>query len=95
MKMLHLNKYLTREYREDEGDAISTTPVTIAVDAIRCFNPRRNDAPGTRLTFRDGGGFAVKESYADVLRYIETGIAPEPNNVLEFAGDGPGNGSGD
>jgi hypothetical protein len=85
MKLLHLNKYLTREYREDEGDEMKTTPVTIAAESIRCFNPRRNDMPGTRLTFKDGGGFAVRESYADVLRYIETGEAPEPNNIRELS----------
>lgn len=78
MKLIHLSKLLTQGYREDEGDPVATTPVTINVEAIRCFNPRKNNMPGTRLTFTDGGGYAVAEAYVDVLRYIETGERPEP-----------------
>lgn len=48
--------------------AVNTAPVCINVDAIRCFYPRHADrGPGTRITFTDGGGFAVSELYDDVL----------------------------
>jgi hypothetical protein len=87
MKLMHLTKILTSGsyYREDEGDPVrereQTTPVTINADAVRCFNPRREGKPGTRVTFTDGGGFAVKEGFADVLRYFETGELPTPRTV--------------
>ena len=44
------------------GPTAPTTPVIVAVDSIRCYNARKNNAPGTRLTFKDGGGFAVVQS---------------------------------
>ena len=47
-----------------------TVPVTINTAAIRCFYRRRNERPGTRLTFTDGGGFAVTEPYEDVANLI-------------------------
>lgn len=46
--------------------AASSQPCMVNVDAIRCFYARRNDAPGTRLTFTDGGGFAVTETFEEV-----------------------------
>ena len=49
-----------------ELHAMETAPVTVNVDAIRCFYPRKDERPGTRLTFTDGGGFAVAESYDTV-----------------------------
>lgn len=51
---------------EGEGPARVTTPTTILADSIRCFYPRRDDRPGTRITFRDGGGFAVTETKAEI-----------------------------
>ena len=47
--------------------------VTIQVDSIRCFYARRADrGPGTRITFKDGGGFAVSESYEEVSAMVQT-----------------------
>jgi len=51
---------------------VKTTPANVNADAIRCFYPRRNERPGTRITFVDGGGFAVTEAYADVEAMIAT-----------------------
>ena len=51
---------------EDVNNTIQSTPVTINIAAIRCYNPRRDERPGTRITFTDGGGFAVTESYDEV-----------------------------
>jgi len=48
-----------------------TVPVAVNAEAIRCFNPRREDrGTGCRLTFIDGGGFAVKETYDEVLQAV-------------------------
>lgn len=49
-----------------------TTPVMVNVDAIRAFyrrKDRRSGEPriGTRLTFTDGGGFAVTDTFDVVL----------------------------
>lgn len=61
----------TDEPGEQQASQMETQPVSIFVDAIRCFYPRKNDRPGTRLTFRDGGGFAVAESYEEVERLTD------------------------
>lgn len=48
-----------------------TVPVVVNVECIRCFTPRReNRGVGTRLTFIDGGGFAVAETYEQVYEII-------------------------
>jgi hypothetical protein len=47
-----------------------TRPVTVNVAAIRSFTARR-DGEGTRLTFTDGGGYAVAESYDQVKVLIQ------------------------
>jgi len=85
--MIFLTKLNSRGYREDEGDPIPTVPVAINPLAIRCVTPRRDNAPGSRLTFTDGGGFAVAESYADVIRYLETGEAPVAREPITLVTD--------
>lgn len=45
-------------------------PTLIQVDAIRCLYARKNARPGTRITFTDGGGFAVTESYEEVVATV-------------------------
>jgi hypothetical protein len=87
LNMIHLTKLLTRSYREDEGDPMPTSPVSINVAAIRNFYPRNDRKPGTRITFTDGGGYVVTESYADVKRYIETGEAPAPREPVALVTD--------
>jgi len=54
----------------------ATVPTMVNPDRIRCFYRRRNDQPGTRITFADGGGFAVAESYDDVKALVEAATAP-------------------
>jgi hypothetical protein len=47
------------------------TKVSINVESIRCFYPRHAErGPGTRITFTDGGGFAVTEDYATVRSMV-------------------------
>lgn len=63
------------EYRYDEEREVDvpveapevTVPVTVNAEFIRCFYKRKGDKPGTRITFGDGRGFAVKETYEEVL----------------------------
>lgn len=45
---------------------ITSEPVWVNAALIRNFYARRNDRPGTRLTFSDGGGYAVTETKAEV-----------------------------
>jgi len=63
--LLTLNKLATddqqRSLDAEEGVPPRTDPTHINVFAIRCFYPRKNNLPGTRITFTDGGGFAVAE----------------------------------
>ena len=56
---------------EAPAPAEVTTPVTIQVECVRCFYTRKNNKPGTRITFSDGGGFAVSEPYDKVKAVIQ------------------------
>lgn len=50
-----------------------TVPVLVNVECIRCMTPRReNRGVGARLTFIDGGGFAVAETYEQICDLIRT-----------------------
>lgn len=82
MALLHLTKFNVRAYREDEGDAVTTSPVAVNADAIRCFYPRHGGQQGTRITFKDGGGFPVAESYEEIVAYVEEGTRPEPRQPI-------------
>ena len=56
-------------FNEDTGrEEVTETakPVMVNVANIRAFYGRRDGKPGTRITFSDGGGFAVSEA-PDVL----------------------------
>lgn len=53
-----------------EGQAQLTSPVVINPDSIRCFYPRKENRVGTRITFNDGGGFAVAETFDTVMDLI-------------------------
>jgi len=64
----------TDEPGEPQGAAsepvVLTKPVSLNTEAVRCFYARKDDKPGTRITFTDGGGFAVVEDYLRVKALI-------------------------
>lgn len=47
-----------------------TVPCIIDANTVRCHYPRVTGHPGTRITFKDGGGFAVLESPDQVSRLV-------------------------
>lgn len=49
---------------------IETAPVMVNPAAIRCFYPRKDNRQGTRITFTDGGGFAVLEDFDRVAELV-------------------------
>jgi hypothetical protein len=51
---------------EDDGNEVATKPVTIVIEPGMRVYPRKNDQPGTRITFANGTGFSVSESYEEV-----------------------------
>jgi competence transcription factor ComK len=56
----------TANYNEATGEVSSvenTTQTPVNATWIRAFYPRKNDRPGTRITFVDGSGFAIQEAY--------------------------------
>lgn len=65
MHKIELSKILSDRYADSDEDTnqTRTTPVVVNVDAIRCFTPRRDGRVGSRITFVDGGGFAVIETF--------------------------------
>lgn len=70
MQLVNLNMILGEGMDEDENVTEETCPVAVNPEAIRCFYPRKRGKPGTRLTFVDRGGFAVTESFDEVLRMV-------------------------
>jgi hypothetical protein len=63
-------------YDEDAGREIrseTAKPCVINAATIRCFYARRDGKPGTRITFNDGGGFAVSEEPGQVASLVATG----------------------
>jgi hypothetical protein len=80
MTFVQLSKIIREERVEGEDDSIefvsTAVPVRVAVSAIRCFNPRKpGRGAGTRLTFTDGGGYAVTETFPEVEALL--GLLPE------------------
>ncbi len=68
MRIVTLTQIKGGDYNEDTGEYGEVRiPTAINVDRVRCFYPRHQDKPGTRITFDDGGGFAVSESFDQVL----------------------------
>ena len=71
MLFINLSMVERGSYNEDTGvyDEASK-PVTINASCIRCFYARRDNKPGTRITFNDGGGFAVSEDLDHVTSAV-------------------------
>ena len=64
------------QYNEDTGrEEVTETskPTLVNSDAIRCLYGRRDHKPGTRITFMDGGGFAVTETPDAIAAMIAGG----------------------
>lgn len=47
-------------------------PVSINIDFIRNYYPRKGDRPGTRIVYPNGAAEIVKESYAEVKAAISS-----------------------
>jgi hypothetical protein len=63
-------------YDEDAGREIrseTAKPCVINAATIRCFYARKDGKPGTRITFNDGGGFAVADAPDHVARLVADG----------------------
>jgi hypothetical protein len=75
MSLIQLSKISGVSISEDEVQTETTQPVFVNPTTIRCFYARRGDKPGTRITFTDGGGFAVSELPEAVANAIDVGVA--------------------
>lgn len=49
---------------------VEQKPVTIGVDSIRNFYPRKDNVPGTRVVLKSGVAYIVVESHDEVLTRI-------------------------
>ena len=77
-----LRKIVDTTYNDEGGAVDRTVAARIDPSRVRCFYPRRNDKPGTRITFSDGGGFAV----ADSLEAVEAALgSPLPRDAATLA----------
>lgn len=81
MRMIELHKATSVSPYADSDDVnepqvTADAPlVSINPDSIRCFYPRKKHHDGTprigtRITFKDGGGFAVTETYEEVKALV-------------------------
>lgn len=67
LTFITLRKFDTDRYNDNEdGEGVRSFPCRINPATIRCFYARRNNAPGSRITFADGGGFVVVESPTEI-----------------------------
>jgi hypothetical protein len=78
MKFVSLNMVEPGAVRfdEDTGREVRdevAKPVVINAATIRAFYARRDGKTGTRITFADGGGFAVRETPDVVAQAVATG----------------------
>jgi hypothetical protein len=73
MRTITLNMIDRSRYDENEaGQPIEeTVPCDIQPEAIRCYYQRKGGRTGTRLTFTDGRGFCVKETFDEVRAAIK------------------------
>ena len=82
------------QYNEDTGrEEVSETskPCLVNGDAIRCLYTRKDGKVGTRITFNDGGGFAVTErpdqiagmvAGGDVAQSLALALAPPQTEAV-------------
>jgi hypothetical protein len=59
--LIVLHKIANDRFDSEEGEPERTQEANINVFSIRNFYPRKDGRPGTRITFNDGGGYAVAE----------------------------------
>lgn len=54
---------------------VGATAGRINPSSVRCFYPRRDEKPGSRLVFTDGGGYAVNETPAEIdVMMLQAGV---------------------
>jgi hypothetical protein len=60
MKMIIINQITGRTDIDDGSESV--TPTVVNADTVRTYYPRKEGAHGTRITFADGGGWAVTDT---------------------------------
>jgi len=70
---------------EDGLEVEHVSPAVINGDTIRAFYARRGGKPGSRITFTDGGGFAVKDSPQELLAALGSEIVLPVAPVAQIA----------
>lgn len=51
-------------------EILEVQPLTLQVEQIRSFYPRKNAAPGTRVVLKSGTAYIVKQTHDEVLAEI-------------------------
>jgi hypothetical protein len=73
MKFVVVNQVDRGLFNEDTGAyEEASKPTVINAACIRAFYARKDGKPGTRITFNDGGGFAISET-PDALAALVAG----------------------
>lgn len=82
-----LNKIDSAQRYNDDGEVLEVTaPVVVNPAYVRCFYGRKFGKSGTRLTFSDGKGFAVAETFEAVTALFAPGetLTGEALPVVEY-----------
>jgi hypothetical protein len=73
LNMVELGNYRFDEEAGREVRDEGSKPTLVNADHIRCLYARRDGKPGSRITFADGGGFAVTEAPDHIAGLIAGG----------------------
>jgi hypothetical protein len=65
----------THDFPGQPQPADNTYPITVNLDDLREYYPRRRGRSGTRLVYKNGAGRPVQESYTDVRAKIAAAVA--------------------
>lgn len=76
-QFITLRKIINDPFNREEGEPEPTVQTDINVDTIRNYYPRKNGAQGTRITFTDGGGYAVLDDFLHVRSLVRGPLALE------------------
>jgi hypothetical protein len=98
MLLLKLSKIERTDHRadryvdqDDEGDRAvtraveQTRAVFVAIDKIRNFQPRRDNAVGSRITFIDGGGYAVQETPDEIVALLAAEVKGRSAEIVQLS----------
>jgi hypothetical protein len=66
----HSTEIVPAEPTGPQYEIVESKPVTIGVDSIRNFYPRKDHAPGSRVILKSGVAYVVTEAHDEIVAKI-------------------------